>query len=196
MENNQKEKALKAIVTRVINGDTAAFELIVEEYKRMVYSTAFRIVKNREDAEEIAQDALVKAFRSLKNFGWNASFSSWLYRIVYNTALTHLRKKNIAAYSLESYEEKEETLPEESSREWELLHRLDREKYINLAINRLSAEDGLVLTLYYIAENSLPEIAQITGWGLSAVKVRVYRARKRLHTELQLLLNQETNELL
>jgi RNA polymerase sigma-70 factor (ECF subfamily) len=53
-----------------------------------------------------------------------------------------------------------------------------------------------VLTLYYIAENSLPEIAQITGWGLSAVKVRVYRARKRLHTELQLLLNQETNELL
>jgi RNA polymerase sigma-70 factor (ECF subfamily) len=196
MENNQKETALKAIVTRVINGDTAAFELIVEEYKRLVYSTAFRIVKNREDAEEIAQDALVKAFRSLKNFGWNASFSSWLYRIVYNTALTHLRKKNIAAYSLESYEEKEETLPEESSREWELLHRLDREKYINLAINRLSAEDGLVLTLYYIAENSLPEIAQITGWGLSAVKVRVYRARKRLHTELQLLLNQETNELL
>src|SRR4028118_364292 len=124
MENNQKEKAIKAIVTRVINGDTAAFELIVEEYKRMVFSTALRIVKNHEDAEEIAQDALIKAFKSLKNFGWNASFSSWLYRIVYNTALTHLRKKNITGYSLDSYEEKEEVLPHETGREWELLHQL------------------------------------------------------------------------
>lgn len=196
MENNQKEKAIKTIVIRIINGDTAAFELIVEEYKRMIFSTAFRIVKNREDAEEIAQDALVKAFKSLKNFGWNASFSSWLYRIVYNTALTHLRKKNITGYSLDSYEEKKEVIADENSKEWELLHRLDREKYIKLAINRLSVEDGLILNLYYNAESSLPEIAQITGWGLSATKVRLHRARKRLHTELQVLLNQETNELL
>jgi RNA polymerase sigma-70 factor (ECF subfamily) len=159
-----------------------------------VYTTAYRIVRNREEAEEVAQDAFMRAYRSLGSFGWNASFSSWLYRIVYNTALTRLRSRGLRPEALD--EEQEYPVPGESNRAWGTLQREERERFINLALERLPREDALVLTLYYIAENSLPEIAAITGWGLSAAKVRLHRARKKLVDALQSLLAGQTRDLL
>lgn len=189
-----EEAALKAVVKQVLAGQTAAFAYVVDHYKTLVYTTAYRILRNREEAEEVAQDAFMRAYRSLGSFGWNASFSSWLYRIAYNTALTRLRGRGLRPEVLD--EEREYPAPGESNRAWNTLQREERERFINLALERLPREDGLVLTLYYIAENSLPEIAHITGWGLSAAKVRLHRARKKLVDALQGLLAGETRDLL
>ncbi len=82
------------------------------------------------------------------------------------------------------------------SLEWEPLQREERERYIDLALEQLSWEDGLVLTLCYITENTLPEITVITGWGLSATKVRLHQARKKLLEQLRTLLDEEAQDLL
>ena len=194
MTPEDKEAVLKAVVKQVLDGHTDAFGYVVDQYKTLVYTTAYRIVRNREEAEEVAQDAFMRAYRSLKNFGWNASFSSWLYRIVYNTALTRIRSRGLPAEALN--EGQEYPSYSESGREWKQLQRDERERYIHLALDRLSPDDGLVLTLFYISESSIPEIASITGWGLSATKVRLHRARKRLLDELRLVLKGETGDLL
>jgi RNA polymerase sigma-70 factor (ECF subfamily) len=194
MTPEDKEAILKAVVKQVLDGHTGAFQYVVDQYKTLVYTTAYRIVRNREEAEEVAQDAFMRAYRSLKNFGWNASFSSWLYRIVYNTALTRIRSRGLPAEALN--EQQDYPSYSESGREWRQLQRDERERFINLALDRLSPDDGLVLTLFYISESSIPEIASITAWGLSATKVRLHRARKRLLDELRLVLKGETRDLL
>jgi RNA polymerase sigma factor (sigma-70 family) len=196
MDNSQLEAELKVIVKKVIEGDTTAFRYIIDQYKTLAFTTAFRIVKNKEDAEEITQDAFLKAFKALPNFNWNAGFSSWLFRIVYNTALTKIRKKNISTEQLDEIREKSYLQFSENGKAWEQIRRQERERYIRLAMDQLSMEDNLVLTLYYVGDHTLPEISEITGFGRSAVKVRLHRARKRLHKELLLLLNNEANDLL
>jgi len=80
-------------IEKVINGDTSAYTNLVNKHKDMVYTIALRIARNHQDAEEIAQDVFLKAFQSLESFRQKSKFSTWLYRIVYNTAISKIRKK-------------------------------------------------------------------------------------------------------
>ena len=88
-------------ITKVLEGDRNAFAYLVDKYKTMVYSLALRLVKDREEAEEISQDAFIKAYQSLASFKGKAKFSSWLYRIVYNTAISKLRQQPAGRVSLD-----------------------------------------------------------------------------------------------
>ena len=88
-------------ITKVINGDTNAFAYLVDSYKNMVYSLAYKMTKNREEAEEISQDTFIKAFKKINNFKGDSKFSTWLYRIAYHTSLDYLKKSKKEHHTFE-----------------------------------------------------------------------------------------------
>ncbi|MEO5572315.1 MAG: sigma-70 family RNA polymerase sigma factor [Bacteroidia bacterium] len=182
-------------IDKILKGDDASFASLVDKHKSMAYNIAFRILKNREDAEEIAQDSFLKAYHSLKGFKRESKFSTWIYRIIYNNSISRIRKKklDIHSYDDEAFEWME---PEETAHELEKLHHLEQKKYVNEALNKLPAEDATIVSLYYMNESPVEEISEITGLSQSNVKVKLHRARKKLYDELQHLLKTELNEIL
>jgi RNA polymerase sigma-70 factor (ECF subfamily) len=180
---------------KAIRGDKEGLEYLVSTYQNLAYTIAIKIVLNREDAEEVVQDSFMKAFASLGNFRKASKFSTWLYRIVYNTALTRMSSKPIPTADLDDYFENVKYVGIEDQ-QWNLIRYSERKKYVDLALSRLQQEDRLVITLSYIGELTVPEICEILGKKKSAVKMRLLRARKQLEVELRVLLNNEVKDLL
>ena len=174
-------------LSKVIEGDVAAYSYIVNQYKNMAFSIALRIVNNREDAEEVTQDAFLKAYNSLKKFNHKSKFSTWLYKIVYNTAISKIRKNKKNSIIRQLADEDIENLNIENINN--AIIKLDEEnqkKIINLAINKLSENEKLIITLYYLAEKTINEITEITNFSSSNIKVILHRARKKLSVELKI----------
>ncbi len=177
---NDQEDILWA--SRVVEGDTEAFGLLVNKYKDLVFSLALRMVRHREEAEEVAQDVFLKIFRALPKFRQKAKFSTWMYRIAYNECISRLRKKKNAEISLEnlpggtvrSLEDRAEEGQDEEMRA-ALLHR---------ALKRLPAADQGLVHLYYFDNLPVEEMAHVTGLSVSNVKIRLFRIRKKLFEEL------------
>ena len=177
-----------------LRGEQAGLEYLVNAYQVMAYTIAIRIVTNAEDAEEVVQDSFLKAFKYLNRFKRTSKFSTWLYRIIYNTALTKIGTKKHVTQGLEENNEHVEYVSNENSG----LQRLadaDRKKYLDIAMKKLKKEDQLIITLHYIAEKSITEITEIMGMNTSAIKMRLFRSRKQLELELKRLLNREISEL-
>ncbi len=193
--SEEQDSNLLEIIARIKDGDTMAFETVINKYTGLAFTVALRIVDSREDAEEVVQDAFFKVFRFINQYKGESKFTSWLYKIVYNTSLTKIKKKKIPTSELPNELEVEPMAISESET-WISLTRNDREKYLKEAINKLSKEDSLVVTLYYLAENSIPEISEITGWQNSAIKVKLHRARKKLYLHLESLLEDEMKTLI
>ena len=167
-------------IDQVLNGNTAAYSFLVEKHKSLVYSIALKILSNPDDAEEIAQDAFLKAYQSLKSFEKKSKFSTWLYRIVYNAAISKTRKKKLEYVSLdgqlvENYTEDEVMAATGKYDEQE------RAVLVNRALEKLSEDENLLVALFYKGENSVEEISYITGLSVSNVKVRLFRIRKKLY---------------
>lgn len=160
------------------------YNVIVEKHKNYAYTIAYNILHNAEDAEEVAHDAFIKAYKNLDRFNKEAKFSTWLYRIVFNTAISAKRKKKMTT---ESIDEHYNIFKPETS----VLEQEDQQKYLHIALSQLIAADKTALTLFYLKEHSIEEIAEITEQEVSTVKVRLFRARKRLAIELTKILNQE-----
>lgn len=179
---------------QAILGEREGFEYLVGTYKNLAYTVAFKICGNREDAEEVVQDAFMKAFSALSSFRSASKFSTWLYRIVYNTALTKKSMKRLNNVELDEADAARFVLDEK--REWNGLVQADRKKFINLALAALGEEERVVLTLHYLGEKSLSELAEILDLGKSAIKMRLMRGRKKLETSLKGLLTDELKDLL
>ncbi len=185
----------KQYIARVLNGESDAFAFLVKKYKSMAYSLALKLVRNREDAEEIAQDAFVKAYQSLGQFRGSSMFSTWLYRIVYNTSISRLRRKGADTVSLEdtAVEEKE------SSEVMDAYYRLkdqDRKKFLDLALDKLDPDENFLVTLYYYDDRDLDEISGITGITRNNAKVKIFRARQKMLAMLQGYLKDEVTMIL
>lgn len=180
---------------KAIRGDANSIAQLVNTYKDFSYTIAKSIVSNNEDAEEVVQDAFMKAFASLHKFKRASKFSTWLYRIVYNTALTKLNSRQLPTISMDQQPVNESDAASENHG-WDLLQSTERKKYVTMALDRLSKEDRLVITLFYIEEKNIAEICEILGAGKSAIKMRLSRGRKQLEAALALLLNDETKSLL
>ncbi|WP_142683981.1 RNA polymerase sigma factor [Chitinophaga polysaccharea] len=195
MATQRENKQAQDLWSKAIRGDINSIAQLVNTYKDFSFTIAMSVVANNEDAEEVVQDAFLKAFASLDKFRQASKFSTWLYRIVYNTALTKLKSRRMPTISMDQSPVAEEDATTENQG-WDLLKDTERKKYIALALGRLSAEDRLVLTLHYIEEKNITEIGEILGAGKSAIKMRLLRGRKQLETELALLLNKETRNLL
>ncbi len=196
MKPHSEHYVMELIIAKVKSGDLTAFSVLVDEHKAMAFTLALRLLKSREDAEEVTQDSFLKAYKNIGQFKEEARFSTWLYSIVYNTALTYLRKKKLKTTEISDLSVGNLLELSEPDSAWIRLQKEERAGFIKLAFSRLSGDDQLAITLFYLNENSLQEITEITNWELSNVKVRLHRARKRLLIELEKLLNHEVRTLL
>jgi RNA polymerase sigma-70 factor (ECF subfamily) len=170
-------------VDKVIQGDVNAYAKLVEKHKDMVYTIAHRITRNREDAEEIAQDAFLKAFEHLKDFKKQSKFSTWIYRIAYNAAISRIRKKSLETTLLD--ENLIGGVPEEQvQQDMEGLEVDEQREMIDMALEQLNELDYLLITMFYLKEKSIDDIAEITGLSKSNVKVKLHRIRKKMYQEL------------
>ena len=164
-------------IKKVIDGDTEAFRYFVSQYKDMAFTLSMSVVKNEFLATDVVQESFMKAFQNLKKFKGNSKFSTWFYRIVVNESIKVIRKKgeqNIDLNNSQSLHPLSETSVIDQLKEDE------REFYINEILNRLPAAESLVLRLFYLNENNIAEICEITGWSESKVKVPLHRARKNM----------------
>ncbi len=182
-------------IERVLKGDTNAFSHLINKYKDMVFTLVIKIVKSQEDAEEVAQDSFIKAYQKLDSFKGQSKFSTWLYTIAYRNALTKVRKKKLETTDIDSYvidnHKDDHEFPQ-----IEAIKNNEQEKYVKQAIENLGETDALLITLFYLNDNSIEEIQEITEMTQSNVKVRLFRARKRLYKELSLLLKEEIKTIL
>jgi RNA polymerase sigma factor (sigma-70 family) len=166
-------------IEEVLSGKVNSFRYIVDRHKDKAYNLAFRICGNREEAEEIAQDSFIKAYRSLKGFKMKSSFATWLYRIVYNTAISYVRIRKKGVLSLEDFPADATDFTgtfeneEESEKEY-------KSSLLSFALQKISDEERGLVTLFYYEEMSIEEIADVTGISKSNIKVKLFRARQKM----------------
>ena len=184
------------IIDAVLAGDVNAFAELVKRHQNYVFTLALRFTKNREEAEEVAQDTFIKAFRCLKDFKRTAKFTTWLYAIVYTTAMTYLRKKRLLTLSINDEENPIELESKAFVLENNSAELKSRSFYLNQAMENLLPADATIIILFYKGEQSLEEIAQIMQMDANTIKVKLHRARLRLKEKLSLILKDEIKDLI
>ena len=182
-------------IARVLEGKTSDYACLIDKYKVMIFTLAFRITGNREDAEEVAQDVFLKAFNGLKEFRGTSRFSTWLYKIAYNQSVSYIRKKRPDIVSYDSLAGGINELQGEMEMNHEQLDNIPVE-YIKQAFEKLEETDRAVLTLFYQDDLSVKEISNVTGLSVSNVKVKLFRGRKKLIDILEKTLKTELIDLI
>lgn len=175
----------KEVITRVLQGEQKAYEVLVTRYQLFVFTIALRYTKNREDAEELAQNAFIKAYRCLNDYRGDAKFSTWLYTIVSSLCLTFLRKMKLPVHSIDEDAVFELADSIDSGMRANLVEEKAKIKLVNEAIAMLNPDDAKLLTLFYKGEQSLEEIGLIMGIEPNNAKVKLHRARQRLKEKMQ-----------
>ena len=180
-------------IKKVLSGDTDAFRYFVKQYKDMAFSISMSVVKNEFTATEVVQESFVKAFQNLKGFKGKSKFSTWFYRIVINESIKTTSRKS------EKYIDIEAGLINHPQTEPLAIDQLKEEEqkyFINEVLNKLAANESLVLRLFYLNENHIDEICEMTGWTNSKVKVLLHRARKNFELILEKELKGELKTLI
>jgi RNA polymerase sigma-70 factor (ECF subfamily) len=165
-------------IKRVLNGDIDCFACLIDKYNRQVFTLMYRIIGNREDAEELAQDAFITAFSKLEKFEGKSSFSTWLYSIAYNLAVSATRKRRPPTMPIEEYRTGDD------ADDNDIADSIDDTpamvELLEAALELLSTDEKALVTLFYQEDKSLDEITKITGLSMSNAKVKLHRARKHL----------------
>jgi RNA polymerase sigma-70 factor (ECF subfamily) len=174
-------------VQRVKAGDIQAFTTIVTKYGEMIFTIVRKIVVNREEAEDITQEVFIKIFNSLDKFREESEFSTWLYKIAYNTTISELRKKKIYCVPIE-----DNLLPNNnlSTQEDDEIIEI-KLQYLEKALKKLSPDEIFLVTLHYMDEQSIENISIISDLSISNVKVKLHRIRKKLAIEISKLMHDE-----
>ena len=159
-------------IERILDGETEYFSVFLDRYSRPLYTLVVQIVGCPEDAEELLQDIFLKAFRNLNRYKGECRFSTWIYRIAYNAAISATRKKKQEFLYIE--ENTINNVPDEMADTEEQLERLE------MAIDQLSGEEKALITLFYYEEKSMEEIGEVLKLSISNVKVRLHRTRKKI----------------
>jgi RNA polymerase sigma factor (sigma-70 family) len=173
------------VITRILKGEQNAYEVLVTRYQCFVFTIAMRYTSNREDAEDIAQHAFIKAYRCLNDYRGDAKFSTWLYTIVTSLCLTFLRKKKLPVHSIYQSGMAELSDTMGGGLQANRVEEKSTIKLVNDAIALLNPDDAKVLTLFYKAEQSLEEIGKIMGIEANNAKIKLHRARQRLKEKMQ-----------
>lgn len=179
-------------INRIKNGDPAPYSFIVDTYKYMAYTIALKILGNAEDAQDAAQESFIKAYQQIRQFEGKSKFSTWLYTIVYRTAISKLKENKIATLSI-SDSINENYAQDFTTPQLEQLQLEDEQRHVKLAIQKLPRTEALLITLFYINENTVREIREITGLSSANIKIKLFRARKKLERELKFLMNYKLN---
>ena len=174
----------KVLIKKTLAGSHQAFELLIERYQDFVFTLCLRVLKSREEAEEVAQDVFLKVFDKLSTFKQESSFSTWLYTLAYRTALDRLKTKKQTTYSLES-EKGPLHIPTARSNEAGFsVEQKDLKKMLNIALDQLPETDASIISLFYLQDQSVKEIASVTGLSITNVKTKLFRSREKLRVLL------------
>ncbi len=184
-----------SIISRVLQGDQQAYAELVGRYRQFVFTLCLRYAPAREDAEEIAQDVFIKAYRCLADFRGDARFSTWLYTIVHTSCLSFLRKKRPDIKSLDDDRVFAAADTLDSGLRANQVEQKSRVAMVNQAIRLLSPDDAQIITLFYKGEQSLEEIGRILGIEPNTIKVKLHRARQRLREKMEKHFTQEVKDL-
>ncbi|MGB5314539.1 MAG: RNA polymerase sigma factor [Robiginitalea sp.] len=181
--NNQKVSD-SDLIREVLSGNTRSYTTLLNRYQHMVFTLAMRMLGNRELAEETTQDIFVKSYKSLPSFRGDSKFSTWLYRIAYRSILDVSAREMRTPRRIDDYSEiHSHNHPSDST--WETIMIMERRAHIIKALEQLSPRDNSVLSLYYLQELSIHEIAEVTDLSKSVVKVSLFRARERFKAILE-----------
>lgn len=179
------------LVHKTLRGDAESFRLLVDRYKNPLFSASYRLIRNKDDAEDLVQEAFIKAYEHLTKFDQKRSFFTWLYTICVNLTINKLKKRD---YSLDSLDEKNcldqntnaesitrQAFPVEQTPEGE--QRIDMErkrKLLDRLLQKISLKNRTAVILRYQEELSYQEIAQTLGVSQNVAKVRVHRGLEKL----------------
>ncbi|MDR2072366.1 MAG: sigma-70 family RNA polymerase sigma factor [Spirochaetaceae bacterium] len=173
-ETGTEDEAL--LVTQILSGQRELFRLLIRRYQRQIHAMGLSFFRNREDAADFVQDVLLKCYRNLGSFKGRARFSTWLYRIAYNTAINSINRRR------EYQSLAEEPLAEENP-ETEILRKAAREA-VKEAVAELPEKYRVCIDLFFFYDRSVREIEEITGFPENTVKSHVFRAKKLLRKNL------------
>ncbi|WP_299213903.1 RNA polymerase sigma factor [uncultured Aquimarina sp.] len=179
-------------IKQVLKGEVNAFSSLVERYQSLVYTIVFRMIRNKEEAEEIAQDTFIKAYKSLSKYRGEAKFSTWLYTIAYRKSLDAIKKNKrfVATELIEEISEGEVGVVNDAL---SYLQDVERKRVISDSILKLPEEESAIITLYYFEEKSVKEIKEIVGLTEDNIKIKLYRSRKKLYSILKYHISPEIN---
>lgn len=166
-------------INLVLNGNPNAFAALVDRHKDMVYTLALKMTVNREEAEEIAQDTFIKAYQSLSKYKGDSKFSTWLYRITYNTSVDRL-KKNKKEKTTTYLEDFSEHQVKDLETALEAFDENERNHAVQECLKELPPEEAFLLTLYYFDGQSVHQIAKTIKTSEDNVKIKLFRTRKKL----------------
>lgn len=171
-------------IARILNGETECFSIFLDRYGRPLYTLIVQIVGCSEDAEELVQDVFLKAFRHLSSYKGECLFSTWLYRIAYNAAVSATRKKKQELFYIE--ENAINNVPDDKV-DHVLCPTDDEERVARLmqAVDRLAADEKALITLFYFEEKSVEEVGEILKISPGNVKVKLHRTRKKIYLLMQ-----------
>ena len=183
----------QALIEKTLKGDTNSFGLLIDRYQNYAFTIAVRIVKNREEAEEVAQDAFVKAYHSLRSYRGEAKFSSWLYRIVYHKALDRIKGRR-NSHHFEIIEEITQDRVEALGNGLDEILETERNRKVKACIDQLPEVESAIVTMYYFEDLSVKDISEITGLSEDNVKIKLFRSRRKLFGLLENYMKSEIRE--
>lgn len=191
VDHSNSDEAL--LVRRVQTGDEMAFREIVERYQSKIYSIIFGILRNHNDAEDIAQQVFAKVYFSIRNFDFRSSLLTWIYKITVNECYDYLRKKKVRKLVYESDFSEEDALKMENSDAavepaGPIDERLANRDLVTKLLAKIPEQDRSLLMLKEVEGHSVEELAQMTGMNENTIKVKLFRARQKLLKSAQRLL--------
>ena|SRR5690349_1433950 len=195
MASAEDRKREDVLLEMAAQGNRIGLEYLVHTYQDLAFAVAVKIVMNKEDAEEVVQDSFMKAFGALRNFRRTSKFSTWLYRIVYNTALTKRKSNPVQAVVLDERIHPEPAIMVENDGHQEIAAS-EQQRFVNKALGQLDPLDFIIVNLYYRGDKDIASICEIVDMTKSNVKMRLMRSRKQLESELQQMLKTEVKDLL
>jgi RNA polymerase sigma factor (sigma-70 family) len=193
-ENNDSDRRL---VKSVLSGDTQAFGKIIKNTEGLVAQIVFKLVENREDRRDLAQDVYLKVFANLPGFRFQSKLSTWIAQIAYNTCISHLQKKKLALSDLfgndsEGNEYSDHNHPASTEPEIEtLVFQKQQAAILKVEVEKLPPLFKTLITLFHNEQMSYEEIGMVTGLPTGTLRSYLFRARKMLKTNLLLRYKKE-----
>ncbi len=190
---DQRQNEETRLVERVRARDELAFRELVDRYQNKVFSIIYGILRNQNDAEDIAQQVFAKIYFSIQNFDSRSTLLTWIYKITVNECYDYLRKKKVRKLVYESdFSEEDSTRMENSEtsadRSVPIDHQLAQRELVTKLLEKVSEEDRSLILLKEVEGHSVEELAQMTGMNENTIKVKLFRARQKLLKAAQRLM--------
>ena len=166
-------------IKKTLEGDSNSFNVLVERYQNMVFALALKMLKHREESEEVSQDTFIKVYKSLSKFNGESKFSTWIYRIAYNTCLDRIKKNSKYNNNVEINEITSNEISHTESI-FDSLENKERSIIVKQCMDKLPEDERIIIHLFYFEELNLKEIVEIVSMTEGNMKVKLFRARKKL----------------